>query len=127
LGSVPVRSHWKAIARTQKCQFWVHGARDGEVFPLARPVPSAEASALCWHPRCLLHESVIVAAIRIVARWHAPTGVNYPALVAVSFTAIPAIYELAVRRYRITPVPVRHENRQLSVGQRSIPARAAES
>jgi hypothetical protein len=87
----------------------VHGARDGEVFPLARPVPSAEASALCWHPRCLLHESVIVAAIRIVARWHAPTGVNYPALVAVSFTAIPAIYELAVRRYRITPVPVRHE------------------
>src|SRR6516164_6147032 len=32
-------SHGKAIARTQKCQFWLHSARDGEVFPLGKPVP----------------------------------------------------------------------------------------
>jgi len=43
-------SHGKAIARTQKCQFRLNSARDGEVFPLGKPVPSAEASALCWPP-----------------------------------------------------------------------------
>jgi hypothetical protein len=105
----------------------VHVARDGEVFPLGKPVPSAEASALCWHPLCLLHEPVIVAAALIIARWHAPTGVNYPALVAVSFTSILAIYELAVRGYRIPWFLFGVKARQLSVGQRSIPACAAES
>ena len=53
-------------------------------------------------PFYLLHEPVIVAAAWIIVRWHAPIGVKYPALVAVSFTATLAIYELAVRRYRPT-------------------------
>jgi glucans biosynthesis protein C len=43
-----------------------------------------------------------VAFAWIIVRWHAPIGVKYPALVAVSFTATLVIYELAVRRYRIT-------------------------
>ena len=53
-------------------------------------------------PFYLLHEPVIVAAAWIIVRWHAPAGVKYPALVAVSFTATLALYELAVRRYRPT-------------------------
>lgn len=53
-------------------------------------------------PFYLLHEPVIVAAAWIIVRWHAPIGVQYPALVAVSFAATLAVYELAVRRYRPT-------------------------
>ena len=51
-------------------------------------------------PFYLLHEPVIVASAWLIVRWHAPTVVKYPALVAVSFTATLAIYELAIRRYR---------------------------
>ena len=51
-------------------------------------------------PFYLLHEPVIVAAAWVVVRWHAPALAKYPALVAVSFAATLAIYELAVRRYR---------------------------
>jgi hypothetical protein len=53
-------------------------------------------------PFYLLHEPVIVVFAWIIVRWHAPIGVEYPALVAASFTATLVIYELAVRRYRIT-------------------------
>src|SRR6516165_4697248 len=53
-------------------------------------------------PFYLLHEPVIVAFAWIIVRWHAPTLVKYPALVAVSFTATLTIYELAIRRYRAT-------------------------
>jgi len=53
-------------------------------------------------PVYLLHEPVIVAFAWIIVRWHAPILVKYPVLVAVSFTATLVIYELAVRRYRIT-------------------------
>jgi hypothetical protein len=53
-------------------------------------------------PFYVLHEPVIVVFAWIIVRWHAPIGVEYPALVAASFTATLLIYELAVRRYRIT-------------------------
>lgn len=53
-------------------------------------------------PFYLLHEPVIVAFAWIIVRWQAPILVKYPVLVAVSFTATLVIYELAVRRYRIT-------------------------
>src|SRR6516225_549442 len=53
-------------------------------------------------PFYVLHEPVIVAFAWIIVRWHAPIGVEYLALAAASFTATLAIYELAVRRYRIT-------------------------
>ena len=53
-------------------------------------------------PFYLLHEPVIVAVAWIIVRWHAPVLVKYPVLVAASFTATLLIYELAVRRYRIT-------------------------
>jgi len=53
-------------------------------------------------PFYVLHEPVIVAFAWIIVRWHAPIGVEYLALVAASFTATLVIYELAVRRYRIT-------------------------
>lgn len=53
-------------------------------------------------PFYLLHEPVIVGAAWFIVRWHAPILLKYPALAAVSFTATLVIYELAVRRYRIT-------------------------
>ena len=53
-------------------------------------------------PFYLLHEPVIVAFAWIIIRWHAPILVKYPVLVAASFTATLVIYELAIRRYRIT-------------------------
>jgi peptidoglycan/LPS O-acetylase OafA/YrhL len=53
-------------------------------------------------PFYLLHEPVIVAFAWIIVRWHAPTLVKYPVLVAVSFTVTLALYELAIRRYRAT-------------------------
>jgi glucans biosynthesis protein C len=53
-------------------------------------------------PFYLLHEPVIVAFAWIIVRWHAPILVKYPVLVAASFTATLVIYELGVRRYRIT-------------------------
>ena len=53
-------------------------------------------------PFYLLHEPVIVAAAWVVVRWHAPALAKYPALVAMSFAATLAIYELAVRRFRTT-------------------------
>jgi glucan biosynthesis protein C len=66
-------------------------------------------------PFYLLHEPVIVAFAWIIVRWHAPTGVKYPALVAVSFTATLVIYELAVRRYRITRLLFGMKTRQPTV------------
>src|SRR5215469_2707699 len=42
------------------------------------------------------------AAAWMIVRWHAPIGVKYLALVAVSFTVTLALYELAVRRCRPT-------------------------
>ena len=53
-------------------------------------------------PFYLLHEPVIVMAAWVIVRWHAPALAKYPVLVAVSFAATLAVYELAVRRYRLT-------------------------
>src|SRR6516225_7678667 len=53
-------------------------------------------------PFYLMHEPVIVAFAWIIVRWPAPILVKYPVLVAASFTATLVIYELAIRRYRIT-------------------------
>jgi len=75
-----------------------------------RPAPARQPR---WHraagyanqavlPFYLLHEPVIVAFAWIIVRWHAPVLAKYPALVAMSFTATLVIYELAVRRYRLT-------------------------
>ena len=77
-------------------------------------------------PFYLLHEPVIVAVAWVIVRWHAPTLVKYPVLVAVSFTATLGIYELAVRRYRPTRLLFGMKARQLPVGERSPEARAAE-
>src|SRR5262249_46680553 len=69
-------------------------------------------------PFYLLHEPVIVAFAWIIVRWHVPIGVKYPALVAVSFAATLAIYELAVRRYRPTRFLFRMKTRYLAVRDR---------
>src|SRR5215469_2699131 len=53
-------------------------------------------------PFYLLHEPAIVAIAWIIVRWQAPVLAKYPALVVLSFTTTLAIYELAIRRYKLT-------------------------
>ena len=77
-------------------------------------------------PFYLLHEPVIVAFAWFIVRWHAPIGVKYPALVVVSFTATLALYEPAVRRYRITRLLFGMKTPQRAVGGRPLPAGAAD-
>lgn len=53
-------------------------------------------------PFYLLHEPVIVAIAWLVVRWHAPVLARYPVLIVVSFAITLTVYELAVRRFRVT-------------------------
>jgi glucans biosynthesis protein C len=53
-------------------------------------------------PFYLLHEPVIVAAAWVIVRWHVPVPAQYATLVIVSLAATLTLYELAVRRYRLT-------------------------
>ena len=78
-------------------------------------------------PFYLLHEPVIVAFAWIIVRWHAPILVKYPVLVAVSFTATLVIYELAVRRYRITRFLSGMKTRERSMDERTLQTGAADT
>jgi hypothetical protein len=78
-------------------------------------------------PFYLLHEPVIVAFAWIIVRWHAPVLVRYPVLVAASFTATLIIYELAVRRYRITRLLFGMKAPEPSVNGRPLQTGAAET
>ena len=51
-------------------------------------------------PFYLLHEPVIVTAAWFIVRWNGPVFAKYTALVAISFAATLALYELTVRRFR---------------------------
>jgi len=53
-------------------------------------------------PFYVLHEPVIVGAAWIIVRWHAPILAKYLALVLVSFAGTLALYEVFVRRLRVT-------------------------
>ena len=52
-------------------------------------------------PFYLLHEPVIVGAAWIIVRWEAPILAKYLVLVVVSFVVTLALYDLAVRRFRV--------------------------
>src|SRR5262249_58220258 len=86
-----------------------------------RPGGYANQSVL---PFCRLHDPVIVAFAWIIVRWHVPIGVKSPALVAVSFAATLAIYELAVRRYRPTRFLFGMKTRERAVRERHPSGRA---
>src|SRR6516162_7646683 len=99
---------WLAAITGFAAAFTARRGQTGTAAP--RPAPAREPR---WQraagyanqavlPFYLLHEPVIVAFAWIIVRWHTPIVVKYPALVAASFTATLVIYELAVRRYRIT-------------------------
>jgi peptidoglycan/LPS O-acetylase OafA/YrhL len=77
-------------------------------------------------PFYLLHEPVIVAFAWIIVRWHAPILVKYPVLVAASFTATLVIYELAVRRYRITRLLFGMKTPQRPANRRPLQTGAAD-
>ena len=53
-------------------------------------------------PFYLVHEPVIVAAAWVVARWDAPALAAYATLVTVSFAATLVLYDLLIRRFRVT-------------------------
>ncbi len=53
-------------------------------------------------PFYVLHEPVIVAAAWIIVRWQVPIVAKYLALVIVSFVGTLALYDLLVRRLRVT-------------------------
>jgi len=53
-------------------------------------------------PFYLLHEPVIVAAAWVIVRWRAPIPVKYLALVIVSFASTLLLYDVLVRRFRVT-------------------------
>ena len=78
--------------------------------PARTDTPPAVASGRRWQraarygneavlPFYLLHEPVIVAAAWFIIRWNAPVLLRYAALVAGSFAATLALYDLAVRRF----------------------------
>jgi glucans biosynthesis protein C len=78
------------------------GSRPAPAGPGPRWRRAAQYGNQAVLPFYLLHEPVIVMAAWVIVRWHAPALAKYPVLVAVSFAATLAVYELAVRRYRLT-------------------------
>jgi glucans biosynthesis protein C len=73
------------------------GGRPGPAW--ARAARYANQAVL---PFYVLHEPVIVAAAWVLVRWHAPVPAKYATLVLVSLAATLTLYELGVRRYRLT-------------------------
>ncbi len=53
-------------------------------------------------PFYVLHEPVIVGAAWVIVRWHTPILAKYLALVIMSFAGTLTLYELLVRRTRVT-------------------------
>jgi hypothetical protein len=53
-------------------------------------------------PLYVLHQSIVVAVAYGVVRWEAPIAAKYIAIVAVSLVLTVAVYELLVRRTRVT-------------------------
>lgn len=53
-------------------------------------------------PFYVLHEPVIVAAAWVIVRWDGPIVGKYVVLVLASFVGTLALYEVLVRRYRVT-------------------------
>ena len=74
--------------------------------PQAAPMPGWRGAARYANeavlPFYLLHEPVIVTAAWLIVRWHAPAPGKYAALVIVSFAATLGLYEMLIRRFRIT-------------------------
>ncbi len=53
-------------------------------------------------PFYVLHEPVIVAIAWFIVGWHAPVLAKYAALVTLSLAATIALYEILIRRFRLT-------------------------
>jgi hypothetical protein len=78
------------------------GAFPPEVEPRwRRPARYANEAVL---PFYVLHEPVIVAAAWVIVRWNAPIVGKYVALVPVSLGGTLALYEVLIRRFRLTRI-----------------------
>ncbi|BCB75680.1 hypothetical protein GCM10022251_27120 [Phytohabitans flavus] len=53
-------------------------------------------------PLYILHQPIVVAVAYFVVRWSAPIPVKYTIIVVISFAIMLAVYDLAVRRTRVT-------------------------
>jgi peptidoglycan/LPS O-acetylase OafA/YrhL len=88
-------------------------ARDATPSAGGRPVLAyLRAAAL---PLYILHQPIVVAVAYVVVRWQLPMPVKYLVIVVVSFAVMFAVYDLGVRRLRVT---------RFLFGMRSQPARA---
>ncbi|WP_086792715.1 acyltransferase family protein [Streptomyces thermovulgaris] len=74
--------------------------------PAAAPRPRGRGLwrhlAVAALPLYVLHQPVVVAVAYVVVGWSAPVPVKYAALVTISFALTFALYELLVRRTRVT-------------------------
>src|SRR4029079_7338794 len=74
----------------------------------SRSVPGSVRSrvygylALAALPVYVLHQPILVAVGDVVIQWDAPSIVKYAAIVVGSFVLIFAVYDLLVRRTRVT-------------------------
>ncbi|WP_433375827.1 acyltransferase family protein [Actinoplanes sp. CA-142083] len=53
-------------------------------------------------PLYILHQPIVVAVAYVVVGWHLPMPIKYIAIVAASFTVMFAVYDIGVRRTRVT-------------------------
>jgi len=79
--------------------------------PARRPAPGpASGSRRRWLaylgaaalPLYILHQPILVAVAYFVVRWPVPAPVKYLAIVAATFAIMFAVYDLGIRRTRIT-------------------------
>jgi peptidoglycan/LPS O-acetylase OafA/YrhL len=89
---------------------WTTRSRGHTAIELTRTAgrPNSRLSGAARYPNeavlpfYVLHEPVIVGAAWIIVRWQAPIPAKYLALVVVSFAGTLALYDLLVRRWRVT-------------------------
>jgi peptidoglycan/LPS O-acetylase OafA/YrhL len=74
-------------------------APDGPAGRRRRVYAYLAAAAL---PFYILHQPIVVAVAYFVVRWQAPILVKYAAIVAVSFAIMFAVYDIGIRRTRVT-------------------------
>lgn len=68
---------------------------------LTRPGPALDYLRDASYPVYLLHQAVLAWLVRGLAGWHAPSAVEYVALVALTATGTLACYEYAIRRTHV--------------------------
>ncbi|MBG0564870.1 acyltransferase family protein [Actinoplanes aureus] len=75
------------------------GQQSGSIDRRSKAYAYLAAAAL---PLYILHQPIVVAVAYFVVRWQLPAPIKYLAIVAASFAIMFAVYDIAVRRTRVT-------------------------